>query len=58
MSNRLKKVTLTNWCTSNGYNGVTRECIMSAFQSQDLKVQSMAKKEMLKGMTNVKKEKR
>ena len=51
MSNRLKKVSLKNWCQSNGYNGVTKECIRSAFQSQDEKVQSMAKKQMIKGMS-------
>ena len=51
MSNRLKKISLKNWCLSNGYNGVTKECILSAFQSQDEKVQSMAKKQMIKGMS-------
>ena len=56
MSNRLKKISLKNWCLSNGYNGVTKECILSAFQSQDEKVQSMAKKQMLKGMSYGKEE--
>jgi len=51
MSNRLKRVTLKNWCLSNGYNGVTQECVRSAFQSPDQKVQSMAKKQMIKGMS-------
>lgn len=41
---------------SNGYNGVTKECVMSAFQSQDKKVQNLAKKEMIKGISNVKEE--
>ena len=41
---------------SNGYNGVTKECVMSAFQSQDEKVQKLAKKEMIKGISNVKEE--
>ena len=56
MSNQLKKVSLKNWCLSNGYNGVTKECIRSAFQSEDEKVQSMAKKQMLKGMSYGKEE--
>lgn len=56
MSNPLKKVSLKNWCESNGYNGVTQECIRSAFQSQDKKVQSMAKKQMIKGMSYGKEE--
>ena len=56
MSNRLKKISLKNWCFSNGYNGVTKECILSAFQSQDEKVQSMAKKQMIKGMSYGKEE--
>ena len=56
MSNRLKKISLKNWCLSNGYNGVTKECILSAFQSQDEKVQSMAKKQMIKGMSYGKEE--
>ena len=51
MSNPLKKVSLKNWCQSNGYNGVTRECILSAFQSEDKKVQSMSKKQIIKGMS-------
>ena len=46
----LKRVLLKNWCLSNGYNGVTKECVMSAYQSQDKKVQKMARKEMIKGV--------
>ena len=42
---------------SNGYPGVTKECITSAFQSPDDKVQKLAKKEMLKGILYGKEEK-
>jgi len=34
----------------NGYGKVSKECMDSAFQSNDPKVQSMAKKEKLKGI--------
>ena len=56
MNKKLKEISLKNWCMSNGYNGVTKECVMSAFQSQDKKVQNLAKKEMIKGISNVKEE--
>lgn len=39
--------TLKDWCTKNGYNGVTRECVMSAMQNNDPKVNKMAKKAVL-----------
>ncbi len=51
-------VTLADWCRKNKYPGVTKECVMSAFQSDDPKIQAMAKKEKLKGVIdNVKEEK-
>ena len=56
MNKKLKEISLQNWCMSNGYNGVTKECVMSAFQSQDEKVQKLSKKEMIKGISNVKEE--
>jgi hypothetical protein len=42
--------TLRQWCNKNGYPGVTEECILSAFNSDEPKVQQLAKKEKLKGI--------
>lgn len=39
--------TLKQWCLSNGYNGVTKECVMSATQSNDPKLQNMGKQAVL-----------
>ena len=44
------------WCRSNNYPGVTDECVLSAFQSNDPKIQDLAKKAKLKGIANGKKE--
>ena len=41
---------LNDWCKMNGYGSVNKECIDSAFQSNDPKIQDMAKKEKLKGI--------
>jgi len=41
---------LNDWCKMNGYGTVNKECIESAFQSNDPKIQDMAKKEKLKGI--------
>ena len=35
--------TLREWCTNNNYPGVTKECILSASQSDDPKLRDMAK---------------
>ena len=43
-------VTLKAWCDENGYDGVTKECVLSAFQSDDEKIVKLAKREKLKGM--------
>ena len=45
-----KHITLESWCDKNGYGGVTKECVMSAFQSQNPDIVELAKKEKLKGM--------
>ena len=45
-------VTMGEWCTKNGYSGVTSECVLSAFNSNDPKIQKLAKREKLKGMLN------
>jgi len=34
---------LKDWCSTNGYPGVTRECIVSAMASDDPKLREMAK---------------
>ena len=36
-----KGLTLREWCVSNGYPGVTEECILSAKQSNNPKVARM-----------------
>ena len=43
-------VTLKAWCEQNNYPGVTKECVLSAFNSNDPEVQKLAKREKLKGV--------
>lgn len=43
---------MKSWCTKNGYGGVTKECVDSAFNSADTSVQKLAKREKLKGLIN------
>ena len=45
-----KTVTLNEWCSRNGYDGVTTECVMSAFNSDNPDIVKLAKREKLKGM--------
>lgn len=45
-----KTKTLRQWCEKNGYDGVTKECVTSAFQSPDPKIQQLAKRKKLEGM--------
>ena len=45
-----KPITLADWCKNNNYPGVTKECVLSAFQSDDSKIQELAKREKLKGL--------
>ena len=42
--------TLRQWCESNGYGGVSKECVLSAFQSPDPKIQQLAKRKKLEGL--------
>ena len=42
--------TLKQWCIRNGHGGVTKECILSAMQSQDSKVVGWAKKAVMGNM--------
>ena len=43
-------ITLRDWCIKNNYPGVTKECVMSAFNSNNSRIVDLAKKEKLKGM--------
>ena len=43
-------VTLKDWCEKNGYDGVTKECVISASNSPDEEVQEMAKQHKLKSI--------
>jgi len=43
-------ITLRGWCENNGYDGVSKECLVSASQSPDPKLREMVKKERLKGI--------
>ena len=45
-----KQITLSGWCQKNGYPGITKQCVMSAFQSPDPQIQNLAKREKMKGM--------
>ena len=51
----MSQKTLREWCQKNGYNGVTKECVLSAFQSNNPKIQELAKRKKLEGMIDVKK---
>ena len=43
-------ITLRDWCMKNNYPGVTKACVMSAFQSDNPQVVELAKREKLKGV--------
>ena len=46
-----KPIVLKDWCAKNGYGpGVTKECVLSAFNSNDPGIQKLAKREKLKGL--------
>ena len=45
-----KTITLNEWCSRNGYDGVTKECVMSAFNSDNPDIIKLAKREKLKGL--------
>jgi hypothetical protein len=36
-------ITLRDWCNTNGYPGVTKECLLSASNSDDPRLRDMAK---------------
>ncbi len=41
---------LKDWCRSNGYPGVTKECMLSAEGSPDPAVKKLARKERMKNI--------
>ena len=43
-------ITLADWCRKNNYPGVTKACVMSAFQSDNQRIVELAKREKLKGV--------
>ena len=45
-----KPKTLSSWCKANGFDGVTKECMLRAFNSTDENLVKMAKREKLKGV--------
>ena len=45
-------MTMKSWCAKNGYGGVTKECVLSAFSSSKPEILKLAKREKLKGMIN------
>ena len=42
--------TLDRWCRMNGHNGVNEDCIKAAIQSQDPKINKMAKRAKLQSI--------
>tara|TARA_Y100001938_G_scaffold145850_1_gene223456 strand:- start:4132 stop:4287 length:156 start_codon:yes stop_codon:yes gene_type:complete len=51
----MSQKTLRKWCESNGYDGVTKECVTSAFHSDNPKIQELAKRKKLEGIIDGKK---
>tara|TARA_R100000734_G_C3319248_1_gene114774 strand:+ start:1025 stop:1183 length:159 start_codon:yes stop_codon:yes gene_type:complete len=43
-------MTMNDWCKKNGYNGVTKECLMSASQQDDVKLRKMAEEHLKTGI--------
>ena len=42
--------TMVQWCKSNGYDGVTKECLLSASQQEDSKLKKMAEEHLKTGI--------
>tara|TARA_R100000278_G_scaffold80605_1_gene62251 strand:- start:35 stop:184 length:150 start_codon:yes stop_codon:yes gene_type:complete len=49
---------MKSWCIKNGYDGVTKECLLSASQQGDSKLKEMAESHLKTGIVNNIKEKR
>jgi hypothetical protein len=47
-----KIITLKDWCNKNGYDGVNKECLLSAYQSENPNIVKLAKREKLKGLVS------
>jgi len=50
--------TMQSWCEQNGYKGVTKECLLSASQQDDVKLRKMAENHLKTGIVKNIKEKR
>jgi hypothetical protein len=46
----MKEKTLEQWCKNKGYPGVTKECILSANNQDDSKLQKKVKRHMIEGI--------
>ena len=47
-----KIFTMKEWCKRNGYDGVTKECLLSASQQENSKLKEMAKEHLKTGIVN------
>ncbi len=45
-----KIMTMNDWCKKNGYDGVTKQCLMSASQQDDVKLRKMAEEHLKTGI--------
>jgi len=43
---------MKEWCKRNGYDGVTKECLLSASQQENSKLKEMAKEHLKTGIVN------
>ena len=50
--------TMEAWCKKNGYDGVTKECLLSASQQADPKLKNMAEEHLKTGIIKNIKEKK
>lgn len=41
---------MKQWCEKNGYNGVTKECLLSASQQENPKLKEMAEEHLKTGI--------
>ena len=46
----MKEKTLEQWCKNKGYPGVTKDCILSANNQDNPKLQKKVKRHMLEGI--------
>ena len=43
-------LTMKQWCEKNGYDGVTKECLLSASQQENPKLKEMAEEHLKTGI--------